>query len=575
MKTFIVALFFSIALCLTCQVVSVAWGQDKIGGEHIKSFDWNTIINKDGTIDVKETIVYDFGDRERHGIFRKIPIIKTNKERKKFRLDFSNFSITDENTTMYRYTVVMNSEGLTLKIGDADKTVAGVHTYIISYTVSGALTYFSDHDELYWNVTGNKWDVPIEKYTSEVYFADNIAPNDIKASCFTGSGGSNESDCESSVENKIVIFKSINKLSAYHGFTLVVSFPKNHVAVLEPKPVILFFDTIVGKIAIFIFFVLATFWYILYPFKIIYKWHKHGRDPKGTVGETTAWFDPPKTPLGKRFLTPAEVGTLGDETVDLKDISATIIDLARRGYLRIEERKKKDFYFVSTKPTSSRLSRDSAGEGRLLPFEKKLLDGLFKDDDEIRIKDEKLYETVEDVKKSLYEDVVNERLFPKNPQSIRTFYSAIAGIALFTLNFFLAAVAFVFGRNMPRKTVEGVNAFNVAKSLKNFLTSQERQLTFQADKQTMFEKLLPFAVAFGVEKIWAKRFETMNLREPDWYQGYGQSQFNSVIFASSMSSSFSSFRSAATPTSSSSGFSSGFSGGSSGGGGGGGGGGSW
>ena len=211
----------------------------------------------------------------------------------------------------------------------------------------------------------------------------------------------------------------------------------------------------------------------------------------------------------------------------------------------------------------------------LLPFERKLLNGFFKDYDKIRLKDEELYETVEDVKKELYENVVREGLFPKNPQSIRTFYSAIGGIALGTLNLFLAAAAFIFGRNMPKKTVEGVNAFNVAKSLKNFLTSQERQLTFQADKQMFFEKLLPYAVAFGVEKIWAKRFETMNLKQPDWYQGYDSTNFNSVVLANSISSSFSSFRSAATPTSSSSGFSSGFSGGSSGGGGGGGGGGSW
>jgi uncharacterized membrane protein len=92
-----------------------------------------------------------------------------------------------------------------------------------------------------------------------------------------------------------------------------------------------------------------------------------------------------------------------------------------------------------------------------------------------------------------------------------------------------------------------------------------------------FEKLLPYAVAFGVEKVWAGRFKDIKLHNPDWYQSYDNRAFTTAYFLGSMNSSFSNFRTSATPTRSSSGFSSGFSsgGGFSGGGGGGGGGGSW
>lgn len=114
-----------------------------------------------------------------------------------------------------------------------------------------------------------------------------------------------------------------------------------------------------------------------------------------------------------------------------------------------------------------------------------------------------------------------------------------------------------------------------ALSLKRFLISQERKLAFQAKNQMMFEKLLPYAIAFGVEKIWAERFKDISLKNPDWYEGHGASSFNSMILVNSLSHSYTGIARAATPTSSSSGFSSGFSGGSSGGGGGGGGGGSW
>ncbi|MFH0979425.1 MAG: DUF2207 domain-containing protein [Candidatus Roizmanbacteria bacterium] len=539
-----------------------------VAAEEIKSFQSDIKINKDGTIDVKETITYDFGDLSKHGIYREIPFIKTNQDGKKFELKFNNFFVVDDFGIPYEFVKSSVNEKYTrLKIGDADRLITGVHKYIISYRVSGALTYFSDHDELYWNVTGNEWDVPIANITSQVIWPQEIQKQDVKIACFTGVTGSSESQCNFDHDRDKVRINSINSLSAGEGLTIVIGFPKNIVAVLEPKEFVSFWQTFIGKLVGFFLGLLALIWYVVLPFYIVYKWFKSGRDPKGTVGETTAWFDPPKTPDNKRFLTPGEVGTLGDETVDLKDISATIVDLARRGYLIINEKKKKDFYFIKNK--------EYRNNPDLLPYEEALLNAFFTSKAEIRLKDEKIHDQIEAVKNSLYNNVVKVGLFPQNPQTTRTIYYVIALIAIFTGNLPLAFVSFIFGRAMPRKTVEGVNAFNVSKSLKNFLTSQERQLKFQADKQIMFERLLPYAIAFGVEKIWAKRFENVNIKQPSWYQGYSGGQFSSLIFVNSLSSSMSSFRTVATPIRSSSGFSSGFSGGFSGGGGGGGGGGSW
>ena len=137
-------------------------------------------------------------------------------------------------------------------------------------------------------------------------------------------------------------------------------------------------------------------------------------------------------------------------------------------------------------------------------------------------------------------------------------------MAVMTFNLPLFLISLIFGRAMPVKTLAGARAANVAKSLRNFLTSQERQLEFQAKKQLMFEELLPFAVAFGVEKIWAQRFKDINLKPPEWYSSYQTGAFNSTTFTRSLGYSLGSIASAATPTRSSSGFSSGFSGGSSG-----------
>lgn len=544
-----------------------------VSAEEIKSFGTDIKINQDGTIDVKESIVYDFGSLYRHGIFRNIPYIKVNESGKKYLLEFKDFSVKDENGASHQFKITKENNQTKLKIGDPDRTITGVKHYVIEYKVSGALTYFSDHDELYWNSTGSDWEVPINFARTTIQLPETVTEDSLKMICYTGGTGSTNQSCSYFVKEGSIVFDTENPLSYNEGLTVVLGFPKGIVAVLEPKVYVPFWETPFGRVLAFVLITLlivaAIIWYVISPFYIIYKWIKEGRDPKGTVGQTRAWFDPPKSIKTNRLLTPSEVGTLGDETVDLKDISAAIIDLARRGYMRIEEREKKDFYLVKTVPKTKL-------EHALLPFEQRLMDKFFKSGKgELRLKTAKLYDEVEAVKKELYEGVVQEGLFPKNPQSIRTVYYVISFLALFTGNLFLAFVALVFGRAMPKKTVDGVNAKNMAFSLKNFLSSQERQFKFQADRQLMFEKLLPYAVAFGVEKIWAKRFENLDLKQPDWYSGYRSGHFNTYIFVSSMNSSLNSFSKAATPSRSSTGHSSGFSGGFSGGGGGGGGGGSW
>lgn len=548
--------------------------------EQIRNFDSKIIINKDGSINVEERIAYDFGFLSKHGIYRNIPYIKTNKEGKKLKLEFSAFSVTDETGKKYQYSKSVADGKINFKIGDPDRTITGLHTYVIGYKVSGALTYFSDHDELYWNVTGNDWQVPITSYTSEVKLPVGISQSDISVVCYTGASGSTQQNCTSEIKDNNVVIKSTQGLNANEGLTFAVRFPKGVVAVLEPQPYKTFWETIFGKILIFLLILAATFWYFIYPIKIIYKWFKYGRDPSirgvypaqggtrsGQVqGVVRAWFDPPKSKSG-RELTSEETGAIVDEVAGQSEISGMIIALAQKGYFNIVEKKKGHFIFVKQKEFDGK---------DLLPYQRKFLNAIFGTAKELELKKSNLYQEITDVKKEIYDRLVEEDFFPKNPDSIRTFYTVMGVLALSTGNLFLVAVAFLFGRNMPRKTISGVTAANIAKSLRNFLSSQERQLEFQAKNQMFFEKLLPYAIVFGVEKIWADRFKDIEMKPPDWYQGYGVSSYNSTVWMRSMNSSFSSMRSAAmSPTSSSSGFGSGFSGGSSGGGGGGGGGGSW
>ena len=529
-------------------------------GEHIQDYADTIAIEKDGTIQVTERIAYDFGTNYRHGIFRTIPYIKTNSENKRLKLTIQNLSVTDERNIRYTFVKTYENDTLKIKIGDANTTITGKHTYIISYSVSGALTYFSDHDELYWNVTGNEWNVPINTSSATVQLPDAIEQKSITVACYTGIKGDTSKDCRSSIVKDTAMYQVNSPLSANQGFTFVVGFPKGIVSVLEPTQVVDFFDTLVGKIVLLLIILLMFFWYILLPLIIIYKWMKYGRDPKPLIGSAKAWFSPPITEKG-RPLSPGETGALFDETVDLRDIFATVVDMARRGYLKIIETKKNTFRFDKRK--------EYLADPDLQPFERKLLEGIFDTSDVVNVKDLDIAETITDVKNTLYANLVSEKFFPSDPQKIRTLYTVLTFFSAFTFNPLLLMTSVIFGRHMPKKTLLGAGQAAVALSLKRFLVSQEKKLAFQAKNHMMFEKLLPYAIAFGVEKIWAERFKDINLKNPDWYEGAEGGRFNSILLVNSLSHSYTGVARASTPTSSSSGFSSGFSGGSSGGGGGG------
>jgi hypothetical protein len=224
----------------------------KVSAEEIGNFRADLTINKDGTINVKETIDYDFGPLERHGIFRYIPQIKTNSEGKKYLMEISDFSVTDDSGALYQYKITYENGEVELKIGDPDKTITGTHQYIISYKVSGGLTYFSDHDELYWNATGNGWDIPINRVLVNVQLPEITDDSAMRMACYTGVEGSKDSNCSYSLENGKALFQTSTALSGGEGLTVVYGFPKNIVSVLEPKPYTPFWESTIGVILIFL-----------------------------------------------------------------------------------------------------------------------------------------------------------------------------------------------------------------------------------------------------------------------------------------------------------------------------------
>ena len=152
MKKIIILFFIIIGLCVYMPVLAQ---------EIIDDFSVEIKINTDASINVVEKIGYDFGDLQKHGIYRDIPY-KYKARGGNYNLRFSDIKVTDEKGNSYEYEVSNYGKNKRIKIGNADKYVSGKKSYIISYKVKRVINFFDNHDELYWNATGNDWTVEIK-----------------------------------------------------------------------------------------------------------------------------------------------------------------------------------------------------------------------------------------------------------------------------------------------------------------------------------------------------------------------------------------------------------------------------
>ena len=221
---------------------------NSVTGERIEDFHSDIVIQKDGSINVTETIKYFF-DFPRHGIYRNIPFTKYDQG-KRYDVEFKFDKVKDENGKSYKASTSKSGEQWVLKIGDPNRTISGEHTYVISYEARGELGYFSDHDELYWNVTGNGWDVPIKKTTATITLPQSLTPEQIRLLCYTGTYGSTKQNCTGSTDGTTTTFTTTLFLNSSEGLTFVQGFPKGIVEVLKPEVFVPFFDRWYGKVTL-------------------------------------------------------------------------------------------------------------------------------------------------------------------------------------------------------------------------------------------------------------------------------------------------------------------------------------
>ncbi|MBU1148962.1 DUF2207 domain-containing protein, partial [Patescibacteria group bacterium] len=439
--------------------------------EVVEDFDVRIALEQDGSFQVTETIIYDFGEYayNKHGIYREIPYAY-ERNQANYNVRITVLSAKDLAGNEYPYQITKTGGYLQIKIGDADITVTGKKSYVITYRVERAINFFDTHDELYWNVTGDQWIVDIASSTASVSLPQGVLLEDMQLACFTGYYSSEESDCQYQiVDERHYAFYAEDTVYAGGDFTILLGLPKG--VVIEPSTW--------QNLRWF----LQDNWYILLPlivfFFLFFRWWTKGRDPETKYSETIVpHYGPPQG------MPPGVMGVVYDEKADLHDISSSLIDFAVRGFIKIRPiegkgilKTKKDYEFIRLKDAKE-LEEE---------YEKLVFKAIFNNQKTKRLSNlkNKFYKELPKIKEALYKSVVEQQFFPLNPDKVRSSYFGW-GIVFIIIGIFMmgsglavlpgiavmvsGVLVTLFANAMPRKTNHGANTHAKILGLKMYLT---------------------------------------------------------------------------------------------------------
>jgi uncharacterized membrane protein len=546
----------------------------------IRHFDAQIEVHTNGTIDVTETIEVQFTGVW-HGIYRTIPVQYSDPRGFNYTLFLDPISITDDAGQKLKYE--RSSQGRYTKfkiyVPDAEDTT---RTIIFHYQVLDALRFLEDHDELYWNVTGDEWDAPIDLATARITLPDGATG--VRAVAYTGAYGSNAHDAKTTIDGDAIDVESTRPLSFHEGLTAVVGFDKGLVHPSSSFTLFLRFlrSNIPLLMPVFVFF--AMLWW----------WWTHGRDPQRNA--IAVQYDPPDQ------LSPGECGTLVDNEAAMSDITATLVDLAVKGYLTIEQKEETHMLGLShDKEYIFHLKKPPAEWTGARPHEQEMLNALFDGgaSPDVRLADlqNHFYTHLPTIRDRIFSALMADGYYFHRPDTTKSGYIG-AGIAVGVLFFIGSSVLknvtgisdttwtmagitsgliiCVFGWFMSSRTTVGERALEKVLGFEEFLGRVEKdQIARLETRPELFEKFLPYAMALHVEKKWVQAFSGIALQPPQWFQAPYGSGFQALYLVNElnfMSSHVGAVMSSAPRSSSgSSGFGGGgFSGGGFGGGGGGG-----
>jgi uncharacterized membrane protein YgcG len=532
----------------------------------IEDFDAALTVDTSGGLEVVERIRLRFTGQW-NGIQRFIPVDYQAGQSGNYRLRLKVEAVTDEAATPLKMTRSYAAHAEVLKIwvpnaNDAERTV------VIRYRVTNALRFFDDHDELYWNVTGDEWPYPIGRARAVITLPGTAV--NVRANAFTGGYGSGERTVSITIdgerrdpdngftrgaegvpavgERHVVEVAAARPLGIREGLTAAVAW--NPGVIYRPtawERRLAWIRDNLDRVGLVGFLGAAP---LVALGLMLSRWLKVGRDPR--TGPIVVAYEPPEG------LGPAEVGTLVDNSPDSRDLMAMLVDCAVKRVIRIRETRaagwfaKAEYAFELLKPRD-RWTNLTPGEERLLtsmfdattapPTPSGIVQTVTSDELTNRF-----YRHLPGIRSAVFDALVRDGHYRERPDNVTQRYvvTAIASaILLFAVGFGLTSLVFHaipgwmlpvilgsavltalvvagIGVFMPARTVKGANARMGILGFEEYLGRVDRhRLATMPLTPELFERFLPYAMALGVDARWAKAFEGICKEPPDWYVGTG------------------------------------------------------
>jgi uncharacterized membrane protein YgcG len=524
-------------------------------------FDVAIAAQTNGDLRVQETQVINFTSGVFHEGFAQLSTTNTD--------GISDVSVS-ENGTAYRLvssSCCLNNGEYAVEPGDAGiinvtwhmgTTQEQTRTFVLAYTAHGVIRRYPQGNEFQWNaISPDKHDYEIRESTVTVQMpagatitkADYLAPP-----AFSGV----PMDVSQASDNLNATWVAKQTIASSQGIQIVVQFAPNSIGGAAPTWQASFDQQKAwnDNVKPWLDLGLATLGLLILlggPAALYLLWYLRGRDPK--IDAVPEYITAP--PDG---LLPGIAGTLVDESADVADIIATLMDLARRRYLAIEESSETSAFRLVTKEYTLRQTLDGKRLDDLSDFERQLYNAVFQNRESVRMRDlnQRFYTNIPSLEQSLYNTTVKMGYFSASPSSVRSHYGCLGGFLLvgailggivlatafsaqtstLLCPFMAAAVVSIIlmwvGRHMPVKSRKGAEAAALSKAFKNYLANLEKyakpeQVTEQ------FDKYLPFAIAFGLERTWINRFSRIPTTPmPGWYYPVGRPFMAGPIGAGSL-----------------------------------------